>query len=405
MGTDDDFAGKLRLPMPGKLSGKLEDWEDWSWDFRTYLSMFLPDSTTVMDRIGANSDVVIEDGHLEVAGDPQATNSRISNARRLHYVLANLCTDSARLVVRQNTGCNGYETWRRLYSKFALPDAKRHMNLLSQILDFKFSPQTFEQDFNTWETIKIRYETQTGQAIPDSILVATLLNKTSGPLQQHLRLNAPALATYDQTRSVIVQYYHSRHILRNTPQGRADSQGRALMDIGGLMKGFKGKGKGKGKGFKGAHWSYSKGFKGKGKGKDFKGKGKGKGSKGKGKDSKGKSKGAIQTCWMCGSRGHISRVCPQRGISALTEEDWTEDLTEEPWPDSSWSEGYSWDIAGLSWDDCLMIGLGMLLGTIGVLVPGIILWIGPRKIRSQERGFHPLLQKQRVIHSRCLLVQ
>lgn len=225
MGTDDDFAGKLRLPMPGKFSGKPEDWEDWSWDFRTYLSMFLPDSTTVMDRIGANSDVVIEDGHLEVAGDPQATNSRISNARRLHYVLANLCTDSARLVVRQNTGCNGYETWRRLYSKLALPDAKRHMNLLSQILDFKFSPQTFEQDFNTWETIKIRYETQTGQAIPDSILVATLLNKTSGPLQQHLRLNAPALATYDQTRNVIVQYYHSRHILRNTPGGRADSQG------------------------------------------------------------------------------------------------------------------------------------------------------------------------------------
>ena len=353
LGQDEDFAGKLRLPMPGKFTGKPEDWEDWSWDFRTYLSMFLPDSTTIMDRIEANADTPIEDAHLNVAGNQDATDRRIQNSRRLHYLLANLCSDSARLVVRQNIGCNGYETWRRLYSKFALPDATRHMSLLSQILEFKFHSNTFEQDFNTWETIKARYESQTGQAIPDSILVATLLNKTTGPLQQHLRLNASALLTYEQTRNVIVQYHHSRHILRNMPGN--DNQGPAPMDIGAL-KGFKGKGKGKGfKGFKGAkgpHWSYNKGAfsKGKGKGKDFKGKGKGKDPKGKGKDSKGKGKGSIATCWICGSRGHISRSCPQRAVSGVIEEDWNEEWSEEPWPDSSWPDG-SWDIAGLSWDE------------------------------------------------------
>ena len=36
LGQDEDSAGRLGLPVPG-----------------TYLSMFLPDSTTIMDRVEA----------------------------------------------------------------------------------------------------------------------------------------------------------------------------------------------------------------------------------------------------------------------------------------------------------------------------------------------------------------
>ena len=125
--------------------------------------------------------------------------------------------------------------------KFALPDATRHVSLLTQLLDFKFNPQTFEQYFNTWETIKVKYERQTGAALPDSVLVATLLNKTSGALQTHLRLNARTLTTYEQIRATIIEYRQSRHIL--TGAASSSNQGTAEMDIGGL-KGNKGFGKG-----------------------------------------------------------------------------------------------------------------------------------------------------------------
>ena len=111
-------------------------------------------------------------------------------SRKLRYLLANLTTDTARLIVRQNTDSNGFETWRRLYHKFALPDVTRHVSFLAQLLDFKFNPAIFEADFNTWETIKVKYGRQTGTELPDSVLVATLLNKTTRALQQHLRLNA-----------------------------------------------------------------------------------------------------------------------------------------------------------------------------------------------------------------------
>ena len=75
------------------------------------------------------------------------------------------------------------------------------------------------------------------EQLPDSVLVATLLNKTAGAaLQQHLRLNARSLNTYAQIKDVIVEYFRSRHILTS------NNNGPAPMDIGALWR--KGKGKG-----------------------------------------------------------------------------------------------------------------------------------------------------------------
>ena len=113
--------------------------------------------------------------------------------------------------------------------------------------------------------------------LPDSVLVATLLNKTSGSLQQHLRLNARTLDTYENVKSVILAYYQSRHVT-----GLGTNNGPAPMDVGALTKGkgrvgqyhlghWKGKDKGKGR-----VGMYPLGLKGKGKGKLDKGKGKGK---------------------------------------------------------------------------------------------------------------------------------
>ena len=159
---------------------------------------------------------------------------------------------------------------------------------------------TFEQDFNAWEAVKSKCEQQTGAPIPDSVLVATLMNKTSGSIQQHLRLNAATVNTYEQMRNTLVQYFRSRCILTSLDSGLAP------MNIG-VLKGqgyFKGKIKGKKEGY--GHWNFMKGKGGtsKGKGKHFK---ENKG-KGKGKTShKGKGKGVV--CFACWKPGHSSREC------------------------------------------------------------------------------------------------
>ena len=171
--------------------------------------------------------------------DAETTANRVLFSRKLHYLISQLVKDSAKLVVRQNEDSNGFETWRRrLYKKFSLPGATRSTSLLTQLLDFKFNPATFEQDINVWETIKSRYERQPGQPLPDGVLVATLLNKTKGPWQQHFRLNAQTLATYAQVREVIPEYHRSRLLMNPVAQTSANATfaggASAPMDIGAL---------------------------------------------------------------------------------------------------------------------------------------------------------------------------
>eukprot|EP00439_Symbiodinium_sp_Y106_P076225 s1078_g15.t1 len=199
---EGDFARKLRLPLPETFSGNPADWEEWSWNFKAYISMFETGAVTFMDRAELRADEFLDE-HLQVTVDTgdviaEQTANRGLFSRMLHYLISQLVKDSGKLIVRQNEDSNGFETWRRFYKKFSLPGATRSTSLLTQLLDFKFNPATFEQDFNVWETIKSRYERQSGQPLPDGVLVATWLNKTTGALQQHLRLNARTLQTYAQ---------------------------------------------------------------------------------------------------------------------------------------------------------------------------------------------------------------
>ena len=147
-----DF-GKLRLPLPKSFNGEPSDWEDWSWNFKSYLAIFQPDSVDFLAR-SETSNTEILDAHFTGALPPdEAANMRMFS-RKLHYLLANLCTGSARLLVRQNEAGNGFETWRRLSQRSSLPDATRHVSLLTRILEWKFNTQTFEQDFNAWKLLR-----------------------------------------------------------------------------------------------------------------------------------------------------------------------------------------------------------------------------------------------------------
>ena len=375
---EGEFAGKLRLPLPPVFSGNPEDWEEWHWNFTIYVSLFDASISELLER-AATSDAEILDTHFDMPGFSQERRAELLRfSRKLHVLLANLTSGAAKLVVRQNIRGNGFETWRRLLQKFSMPNAQREHALLAQVLDWKFNAHSFEQDFNAWETVKVRYETLTGTSLPDGVLIATLLNKTSGPLQQHLRLNSTSIRTYPQMREVIVSYFRSRLMLHGTASHTsASSQGPAPMDVGALkgkygnFKGKKGKGKGfgfKGKGGKGGfgHWNFMKG-KGKGgktgmKG-NFKGSGKGKGKEFGGK--KGTSGKSNIVCWTCGQSGHTSRECNQQyRVSAIDEtsvEDWLGD--QDSWQDfgdawdPSWDETSTWigaiDDFGwpYSWDD------------------------------------------------------
>ena len=109
----------------------------------------------------------------------------------MHYLLTNL-TVAARLIAGQKFD-SGFEKRKLLHQEIACRDATRHVSLWAQLLDY---PATFASDFNTCETI----EQQVGTPLPDGLLVATLPNKVTGALQQHLRLNARTLQANQYTQ-------------------------------------------------------------------------------------------------------------------------------------------------------------------------------------------------------------
>ena len=119
-------------------------------------------------------------------------------------------------------------------------------------------------------------ETDNQAALPDAAKVPVLLNETKGPLQQHRQLQAETNPTYNQVRTVILEYYKvtafsKMQLAQSSTSAQATHLGGATapMDIGAINKG-----KGKGNGFK------SKNNKGKRKQKRFYNNGKGKSFKG-----------------------------------------------------------------------------------------------------------------------------
>ena len=378
MEINKDLLGSLKLPLPGKFSGRYEDWEDWSWTFKTYMNMMEPTLAPYMDSC---CDMALEltDEDLKDPDSEQITKSRVLFSRKLHYLLALITEDAAKLVVRQNLTGNGFETWRLLCQKFTLPGTTRDVGLLSQILGFSFSESDFQKDFDRWEDLKKKYERDTKSTIPDSVLIALLVGKTRGALLTHLRLNLAGLKTYQKLREEILQYHKTVHVLNqdgNTSKGPApmdvDALINALQSNGpeGLVAALHGKGyyrnKGKGKGL--GHFtsnnfgsnnfnSFNNKGKGKGnfkgKGSHFKSKGKGKGfnfkgnkGKGKGKTSKGgKGKGLGQPS----SLGSNTSQPQQRTINALEADSSATSGSEQiQWGETSLGSE-SWNTSSDTW--------------------------------------------------------
>ena len=208
MDVGPTLQGNLKLPLPKHFSGKYEDWEDWAWTFKTYMNTMEPTLAPFLTEI-EDMPLPIDDKDLTIENNEAQTRLRVAFSRKLHYLLALITEDSAKLIVRQNESGNGFETWRLLCQKFTLPGAAKDVGLLSKIMNFTFRTSDFDKDFDQWENLKKRYERQTKSLIPDSVLIALLLGKTEGALLTHLRLNLANLKTYNALREEILSYHKS----------------------------------------------------------------------------------------------------------------------------------------------------------------------------------------------------
>ena len=120
---DTGIGGKARLPLPDKFDGKMEHWEDWSWQVKAYVSLFKLEALRVLEDAEVATAPITDDAreHCAAATTELEDTELLKFSRQLHYLLTQITNESARLVVRRNTELNGFESWRLLAKRFSPP--------------------------------------------------------------------------------------------------------------------------------------------------------------------------------------------------------------------------------------------------------------------------------------------
>ena len=286
----------------------------------------------LLNQAEQSAQAITNDQLEQAAPDQDTADKWLQLSGDLHFLLVNTCDGAASTICRQNMLGNGFETWRQLHLRYAVPLGTRSIGYLTKLLKPQLDENKFEESFTTWELQLAKYEQDNRTLLPDAIL---------NPAQRDKRPTTTAFATtsrqyHNLCTNQIVEYHSAAsQFVKLQPTTSGDNQGPTPMDIGATWynkgKGKKGKGKNKGKYNKGkgyggdGNYNNHKGGRGDnrhnqpiGQGNPFKGgynnKGKGKGyHKGKGynnysKGGKGtKGKLATNVCYRCGQPGHMAK--------------------------------------------------------------------------------------------------
>eukprot|EP00439_Symbiodinium_sp_Y106_P082978 s159_g22.t1 len=208
------IGGEIKLFPPPVYHGELDKWDDWSWQLKRYVGLYKPLAKTIMDEIETNAQKVVTDSLCE-AYDVQQTGTQNNQLslflKQLAYMLAQITDGAARAIVRNEDTENGFEIWRRLFNQFSLPSRARATNLLNEIIAFRLRQDHLESDLSDFIILKNRHEKTTGVPLDNDLLITLIMQKTTGPLQQHLRLNVRNINTFTEAMEIVYSYIKSRH--------------------------------------------------------------------------------------------------------------------------------------------------------------------------------------------------
>ena len=246
---------KLKLKPP-TYDGKYATIEEWKCKFKAYMGIqdnIYPDLLARAERATA----VLTDAELiAAAGTPEEAERWTQLANNLKHILISTTSAAAAAVCRQHQAAMGLEVYRQLCQSFSIPLGIRSIGYPRKLLKPTFNHNNIEESFSTWEFEVDRHERDNNTQLPDQVKIAVLMDETTGPLQQHLQLNAGQAPTYPMIREIITEYYRTTRAFARLQQQASSSVstnhigGPAPIDISATYKGKGGRGKGN-EGYKG----------------------------------------------------------------------------------------------------------------------------------------------------------
>ena len=173
---------RLGCRQPTFFTGKLDDWDSWSYRFVTYCAQADYRFETLMDIASTRQREPldtewIDDWDLNYPGPPDWVTAQQLSIY-LFAELTEICRGDAATVVRLNrTTKNGFETWRQLCNKYGMVTRSQKLLQKAQILATIFHESTFINQLGQREALIKEHEDISGP-MDDDFKIAHLLNNT-----------------------------------------------------------------------------------------------------------------------------------------------------------------------------------------------------------------------------------
>ena len=191
--------------QPPTFTGEYGTFEEWKYKFQAYMGLMDNKLPQLLEKSESTTSTIREADFVAVAENTQA-NKLVQLSTDLRYILINICSGAAATICRQHQTSNGFEIYRQLCSRFSIPLGTRSIGFLTKLFKPTFDMKNFEETYSQWEFELHKFERDNGQALPESVKIAVILNETKGPLQQHLQLLAGQSPNYNQVRTTIMEY-------------------------------------------------------------------------------------------------------------------------------------------------------------------------------------------------------
>ena len=223
---------RLRLRLkPPTYDGSYATFEEWKYKFSAHMGLQTDNIFPQLLSRAERATTVLTDAELLGAATTIEEGEKWTQlCNNLKYILINITSGPAATVCRQHQDAMGLEVYRQLRNRFAIPVGTRSIGYLTRLLKPKFDNNDFEESFSTWEFELARCERDNNAQLPDQVKKAVLMNEATGPLQQHLHLNASATPTYAEVRTTVMEYYRTTTAFSRLQQQSSSSVSTILED-------------------------------------------------------------------------------------------------------------------------------------------------------------------------------
>ena len=241
----EDKIVKMTTPLelrsagrPTTFSGKDEDWNDWSFVMRAYLSVIGDDVASLLERVETVKEQVTV-AQLE-ANRPGCTNA----VRQVYFQLAMTCRGPALAVVKGVERNNGIEVWRKLFERYEPDLGPRLQTMMARILSpgtFPEETSGFEAALTTWEALVEKWELASATELSETVKVTVIMQRAPERIRGFLQLQG--ITEYRRLRAILVNYFLTQATYADPMAGVTGADSHTPMQVDAL----KAKGPGKGK--------------------------------------------------------------------------------------------------------------------------------------------------------------